>query len=136
MYGKLQSGQSIHLPDGTEITPARVLGPPRRGRSVVFATDTRPCSGLDTLLTNADIAFVEGMFALEHREEAAEKKHSTAADTAQAAAKAGVKKLVLVHISPRYSYEDEATLKAEAAAHFADVDIGRGLASYEVKLPD
>ena len=136
LYGQLQSGCAVTLADGTEIQPAQVLGPSRRGRVVVVATDTRPCPALEQLMRGADLAFAEGMFTQAHQTEAIEKQHSTAAETAQQAARAGVHRLVLVHISPRYGYEDEATLKAEAAAHFANVTVGRALATFAVPLPD
>lgn len=136
LFGQLQNGRAITLEDGTVITPQDVLGPRRRGRIITFATDTSPCNGLKNLCTNADLAIVEGMFTLAHEKEAAEKKHSTAASSAQIAAKANTKQLVLVHISPRYNRSDEDTLQHEAKQFFKNVTIGRALDVYPVELPD
>jgi ribonuclease Z len=136
MFGKLQAGTSVTLDDGTEISPSQVLGPARRGRIVTFATDTAPCDGLKNLCQDADIAFVEGMFSLEHTGEAAEKKHSTASAAAEIASAASVRRLILVHISPRYTFEDEKILKKEARVHFGDARIGRSLDVYDIPLPD
>ncbi|MBN2715043.1 MAG: ribonuclease Z [Deltaproteobacteria bacterium] len=136
LYGKLQSGQSVTLDDGTVIDSTQVLGPTRRGRVVTFATDTAPCTGLKNLSQSADLAFIEGMFTELHSAEAAEKKHSTAASSAQIASEAGVCKLVLVHISPRYTFEDEKILKKEARAHFRGAIIARGLDTFDIPLPD
>ncbi|MBN2804342.1 MAG: hypothetical protein JXR91_14700, partial [Deltaproteobacteria bacterium] len=136
LYGELQSGHPITLKDGRGITPDDVLGEPRRGRLVTYATDTMECDGLKKICTDADIAFVEGMFTLEHKEEALQKKHSTAASTALIAQESGVKKLVLMHISPRYSYDDEKILKREAEEYHDCVTVGRSLDTYEIKLPD
>src|SRR5262249_24286372 len=41
LYGKLQHGQVITLPDGRVVTPEIVLGPPRPGKSVVYCLDTQ-----------------------------------------------------------------------------------------------
>ncbi|MBN2529988.1 MAG: ribonuclease Z [Deltaproteobacteria bacterium] len=136
LYGRLQAGSAITLDDGRTILPQDVLGPDRRGRIITFATDTAPCDGLKAVCQNADLAFIEGMFTLEHAAEAADKKHSTAASSAKIAKAAGVQKLVLVHISPRYAYDDETILKTEAQVHFENAIVARGLDSFEIPLPD
>lgn len=136
LFGRLQAGEAISLPDGTTVSPDDVMGERRRGRVVTFATDTRPCEGLGKLCAGADIAFVEGMFAREHEAEAAKKMHMTAAQAARIAVSAGVERLVLVHISPRYTLEDEARLRDEASEIFPGAMVGRGLDSFTVPLPD
>ena len=134
--GRLQAGETVATGDGRTIRPEDVLGPPRRGRVVTFATDTRPCDGLEALCAGADLAFVEGMFSLAHAPEAEAKRHMTAADAAAAAARAGASRLVLVHVSPRYTPSDEEILRAEARARFPGAEIAAQLATYEVPLPD
>lgn len=136
LFGKLQGGQTVTLHDGTEIHPEDVMGPSRRGRVVTFATDTMACEGLKHVARNADLAFIEGMFTLENATEAFDKKHSTAASSAKIAHEVGVRKLVLVHISPRYTFDDEKILKTEARIHFKNAIIGRGLDTFDVPLPD
>ncbi len=133
-FGKLQSGETITTPHGKRVSPSDVLGPPRPGRVVVFATDTSPCTGLTQLMGGADIAFVEGMFTLAHFKEAETKKHMTADQTGRAAAEAGPKQLVLVHISPRYTKADEAILAAEAKKHFETTEVAAQLKVYPVPL--
>jgi ribonuclease Z len=134
LYGELQGGREITLDSGRVISPSDVLGPPRRGRVVAYATDTRPCPGLEKVVTGADIAFVEGMFAEKHSLEAAQKKHMTAAEAAQTAAKTKVKRLILTHLSPRYSKEEEPLLEAEARKHFGKAEVARALGAYSVPL--
>jgi len=136
LFGRLQSGEEITTPEGRVVRPNDVLGESRRGRIVTFATDTRPCDGLNHACKNADIAFVEGMFTDLHKTEALEKKHMTAAQAARAASDSGVKKLVLVHISPRYTTADESILRDEARAVFKNTEVGRGLDVYKIPLPD
>ena len=132
LYGELQAGRAITLDSGRVILPSSVLGPPRRGRVVAYATDTRPCSGLENAITGADIAFVEGMFAKKHSQEAAQKKHMTAEEAAQTAAKTKVNRLVLMHLSPRYSKDEEPLLEAEARRHFTKSEVARELGVYSV----
>ena len=135
MWGALQRGETVVLDDGREVTPDQVLGTPRRGRVVAYATDTRPCSGLEQVCRGADIAFLEGMFTNEHEADARSKSHMTAAQAAAVAAKAGVERLVLLHISPRYSLADEAILRREAREHLPEAVVGRSLDSFDVPLP-
>jgi len=136
LCGQLQEGRAVTAPDGRTIVPAAVMGPPRRGRIVVFATDTMPCAGLERLCAGADFAFIEGMFTNRHEAEALRKKHMTAAQAARAAASAGAHELVLVHVSPRYTRDDDETLAQEAQEFFPTARVGNDLDVYSVPLPD
>src|SRR3989442_1024827 len=46
LWGKLQRGESVGLPDGRTVGPEGIVGPPRPGRLVVFTGDTRPCASV------------------------------------------------------------------------------------------
>ncbi len=132
LFKRLQDGETVTLPSGERVTPSQVMGPARPGRIVGFATDTRPCDNLEALLADADIAFAEGMFSSSHQKEAYQKKHMTAEEAARSARAAGAKRLVLVHISPRYGLQDEALLQAEARKHFAAAEVSKPLKEYIV----
>lgn len=134
LYGELQHGRSVVLANGNIILPEHVLGPPRPGRSVAYATDTRPCPGLSSLLSGVDLALTEGMYAREHQQDAEEKKHMTAEEAAIAASSAQVKRLILVHISPRYSKTQEHELATQAKRHFPAAEISVELRKYPVPL--
>lgn len=136
MWGKLQSGEKVFLPSGPEVEPHEVLGPPRRGRSVAFVTDTRPCPGVPRLLKGVDLAFMEGMFLPRHAEAADEKGHMTAADAAAQAKEADVGQLVLVHISPRYHDSQRPQLIKAAKAQFPAAVLGKDLDHFRVAMPD
>ena len=101
-----------------------------------FVTDSRPCPSARKLLSDADLAFVEGMFMAEHAEEAKEKRHMTAAEAGEIALASRVDRLVLVHVSPRYDSKDEEILKREARGHFPGAVVAEALKVYEVPLPD
>ena len=74
-------------------------------------------------------------FAHEDLARARETGHTTAREAAELAARAGVKRLVLTHISPRYT-RDAPELLAEARALFADTVIARAGMELEVPYAD
>lgn len=129
----LQRGKSITLEDGTTVAPSQVLGPSRPGKVFAFATDTGRCKNLYPLLNEADIAFIEGTFHPDETAEAARSGHMTISETCRIAGRAGVKRTVIVHLSPRYRNETDmerlhhAVLKAGINA-----EIGVDSAAYDV----
>jgi len=100
--GALQRGESITLPDGTTITPDRVLGPARPGRKVVIAGDGGPSETVIEAARNADVLVHEATFCEDERERAKETQHSTAQEAAGVARAAEVRLLALTHLSNRY----------------------------------
>ncbi|MCS6861556.1 MAG: MBL fold metallo-hydrolase, partial [Abditibacteriales bacterium] len=125
-------GERVTLPDGTAVEPQQVLGAPRRGCKVVYCTDTRPCPNAMELARDADLLIYEGTFDHCLAARAWGKGHSTVVQAAEIARAAGVKRLLLTHISPRY--EDAAMLQQQAAAVFPHVLIAEDL--LEVPLRD
>jgi ribonuclease Z len=103
LYGRLQKGQSIELPGGRTVHPHDVLGPPKRGRRIAYCLDTRPCAQAAELARNADLLLYDSTLAAGAEQEAAEKGHSTSHQAAVLAKEAGAKRLVLTHISSRYT---------------------------------
>ena len=73
----------------------------------------------------------EATFSHEDLPRAKETGHSTALEAAQLAAEAGVRRLVLTHISPRYSRE-APELAAEARAVFPETTVARDGMEVEV----
>ena len=100
--GALQHGQAITLDDGTRIHPCDVVGEARPGRKLVIAGDTAPSNAVADAAVGADVLVHEATFAEEERERARETRHSTAQDAARVGLAAGVRLLVLTHISGRY----------------------------------
>jgi ribonuclease Z len=72
------------------------------GRLLVYSGDTLPSTAVAKAAKGADLLIHESTFGSDREAEAAEAKHSTAAQAALIAKKAGVKKLLLTHISGRY----------------------------------
>jgi ribonuclease Z len=124
LWGELHRGRSVRLDDGRVVAPEDLVGPPRRGRTVVYSGDTRPHLALIEAARGADLLIHEATFGGDEAERAVETGHSTASEAARVAVEAGVRRLVLTHISPRYS-RDAPELLAEARAVFPESQIAR-----------
>ena len=132
LWGKIHKGETIALDDGRRIAPSELVGESRPGRTVVMSGDTRPVAALEEAAKGADLLVHEATFSHEDRARARETGHTTALEAAEIAARAGVKQLVLTHISPRYSREAPELL-AEARAAFPDTVIARD--GMEIEVP-
>jgi len=130
LWAKLKRGEAIVLKDGRVIKPEQVVGPPRPGIKIVYTGDTAPCDSIVKLSEGADLLIHEATFDSSLLAKAIEDKHSTAAQAAEIALKAGVKKLLLTHISARY--QEAKILEEEARKIFPEVEVARDLAVYEV----
>ena len=99
-WKRLQAGESVRLADGRTIRPQQVLGPPRRGLTVVYGTDTAPCPALEAQAAGADLLLCDATYADEaDAAKAALYGHSTFAQAAALAARAGARRLWLTHYS-------------------------------------
>jgi ribonuclease Z len=124
LWGRLHKGETVRLDDGRTIGPADLVGEPRRGRTLVYTGDTRPSLHVMEASRGADLLVHEATFGGDEMERARETGHSTASEAARIAADAGVRRLVLTHISPRYT-RDAPELLAEAQAVFPETIIAR-----------
>ena len=135
LWGQLHRGIRVTLPDGREIGPEGLVGPARPGRTVVYSGDTRPCQGLIDAAQGADLLIHEATFGADEAVRAVETGHSTAQEAAALARDAGVRRLVLTHISARYN-RDAPELLAEATAIFPTTTIARDGMAVDVPFPD
>jgi len=124
LWGRIHKGQPVVLPDGRTVTPEQLVGPARPGRTVVISGDTRPHPSVIAAARGADLLVHEATFGDDERVRAIETGHSTASEAARVAKEAGARRLVLTHISPRYT-RDAPELLAEAAAVFPSVVVAR-----------
>jgi ribonuclease Z len=122
--GELAVGRPVELQDGTTIDPEDVLGPPARGVKLVVVGDAETTDGLFEHVRDADLLVIEATFLERDAAMALDYGHLTAAKAAELAAGAGVKRLVLTHISGRY--EDREILD-EATKIFAETRIAADL---------
>ncbi len=127
LFGRLQRGETVEV-GGKKITPDDILGPPRKGRVVVYSGDTKPCRSVIEASLNADVLIHEGTFDASMSDRAVEHDHSTVEMAASVAKEAGVKKLFIVHISPRY--ENVSPLLDAAKKIFPNTRIPNDMEEY------
>jgi ribonuclease Z len=135
LWGRLHRGLPVTLDDGREIDATQLVGPTRPGRKLVITGDTRPCDATADAAAGADVLVHEATFAEEESARAVETGHSTAREAASIAARAGARRLVLTHISARYS-RDVSDLEREARAVFAATVVARDGTEVEIPYPD
>jgi len=138
VYAQLKAGRSVTLEDGRIIRGAALCGPPRPGCSVVYCTDTVFSEAAVELARGADLLIHESTFSHAEADLAIARQHSTSTMAAQTALEAGVKRLVLTHLSPRYLPGNPTgpdDLLAEARAIFAETQVAKDFLTIEV-LPE
>ncbi len=135
LWGRIHSGESVELPDGTAVSAEELVGPSRPGRLVVLTGDTRGCASVVTAADGADLLVHEATFGEEEKERAKETAHSTAVEAAQVALAARAKRLVLTHVSARYSANAKALVE-EARSVFPDTVVAKDGMEIEVPFPD
>lgn len=130
LFAKLQRGSPVEV-DGRFVRPEEVMGIPRPGRTIVYTGDTRPCKAVLEASRDADLLIHDGSFADEMADWAEESMHSTAGEVAALAKEAGVRKLVLTHISSRYTDDVEPILK-DSKKVFENVIVAEDLMELEI----
>jgi ribonuclease Z len=133
LFGALQRGEEVPLPDGSVVRSDQVLGAPRRGRKLVLTGDTRPARSILEAALDADVLVHDGTFLAEDADRAAETGHSTARDAADVARVAGVRMLVLTHLSNRYFGPE---VVKEARAVFEPTVVPRDFDILDVPFPE
>ena len=132
LFSNLQKGKTITLKDGRKITPNMVLGPPRKGRKIVFSGDTKPIDEMINFAKNADVLIHDATFDSDLEDLSGDYGHTTASQAAEIAKKADVDKLFLIHISPRYN--ENSVLEDEAKKIFKNSVVPKDFHEFEVKL--
>ncbi|MBI4595606.1 MAG: ribonuclease Z [Candidatus Tectomicrobia bacterium] len=130
LFGQLQKGKSITLPDGTVVSPEMVTGAKRKGQKIAYCLDTVPCTGARELGAKADLLIYDGTFDATRSEKARTRGHSTALEAAVLAREGQVKRLALTHISPRYT--SVKSYLADVKKIFKNTIVARDLMVLEV----
>ncbi|HEP1820043.1 TPA: ribonuclease Z [Streptococcus suis] len=132
LFGKIKNGQNVTLEDGTEIIASDYISPPRPGKVVTILGDTRKCYASVRLAVNADVLVHEATYGKGDEQIARKHGHSTNMEAAQVAKDAGVKQLLLNHISPRFLSKDISQLRKDASTIFEQVHIVKDLEEIEL----
>jgi ribonuclease Z len=118
--GKLEwKGQEIKLED---------VGYVKKGLKVVYSGDTKPHKNILNLSKDADILIHDGTFL---EEDVLDKAHTDVKEAAALAKKANVDKLILTHISRRYT--DIKELEEQARKVFKNTVIAKDMMRIELK---
>jgi len=126
----LVEGQSITLENGKVISPEDVLGPLQRGTKLVVVGDTGRTDDLLPYAQGADALVIESTYLDEEADMARQFSHMTAKGAAGLAIRAGVKQLILTHISRRYREKD---VLAEAQSIFPTAVVARDFDNFTVR---
>jgi ribonuclease Z len=132
LWGKLANGEAVELPDGRRLTADGFVGAARSGRLIAFTGDTRPCAATVDAAQGADLLIHEATFGEEERERARDTGHATAKEAAQVALAAKAKRLVLSHVSARYSISADELVR-EAREVFPNASVAKD--GLEVNVP-
>lgn len=127
---RLVRGQPVTLDDGRIIQPDDVLGPSRPGTKFVFVGDAAGIDDLVEPVRGADALVIEATYTMLEADVAREFGHLTARQAAELAAAAGVRFLILHHVSRRYS---EREILDEARPIFPDSIVARDLDHFQVR---
>lgn len=117
------AGRTVRVEEVTE---------PRRGQVAAFVMDTRRCDAAVELCHGADLAVTESTYLRTGAELAQRYAHLTAADAAEIAVEAGVRRLVLTHYSSRHPDEQVFAAEAREVAPGLDVVAAKDLDRIDV----
>jgi len=127
---QLVNGETIQLKSGKTIKPDDVLGPLQHGTKLVVVGDAGRTDDILEHCRDADALVIESTYLNTEAEMAQQFSHLTAQKAAELAKEAGVKKLILTHLSRRYRERD---VLSEAQAVFPDAVVARDFDSFQVK---
>ena len=131
-FGRLHNGEEVEV-DGKIIKPEQVLGEPRKGAKITYSGDTKPCEEMIMLARDSTLLIHESTFVEEDKLNAEEHAHSTSVDAAYIARESNSKKLILTHISTRYTKEYEEKMLSEAREIFENTELAYDLMEIEVR---
>lgn len=136
LWSQLQAGKEVTAEDGTTVKPEQVLGKKRSGRKFSFVTDTLFKPSIIDEVRNSDLLICEGMFEKALIEQAREKKHMTAVQAATIAKEANVRRMYMIHYSPRYTDRDLQVLLEEAREVWPETELSRDRLNIQIPYID
>ena len=136
LWGKLQHGESVTSADGKTVTPEQVLGQKRSGRKFSYVTDTLYKSSIADEVRGSDLLICEGMFEDALIDQAREKKHMTATQAATIARDACVRRMGMIHYSPRYTDRELEVLLNQAKKIYPNAELTKDRMHFEIPYID
>ena len=136
LWGQLQKGNNVQNSEGKTVKPEDVMGAKRRGRKFSFVTDTLYKNTIAKEVQGSDLLICEGMFEDELIDQAREKKHMTASQAATIARDANVKRMCMIHYSPRYTDKELPKLLEQAKKIFPAAELSKDRMHIEIPYED
>ena len=136
LWSQLQNGFEVTASDGKIVKPEQVMGEKRSGRKFSFVTDTLYNESIIEHVKGSDLLICEGMFEDELIEQAKEKKHMTASQAAYIAKMADVKRMCLIHYSPRYTDKELYVLLEQAQKIYPKTELSKDRMHIEIPFED
>ncbi len=130
---RLVGGQAVTLADGRTIWPEDVLGSEIPGTKYVHIGDAGRTDNLLEVCRGADALTIESTYLESEAEMARQFGHLTAAQAARLAVEAGVRTLILTHLSRRYYERD---ILHEARTIFPATYVARDFDHFQVTRED
>lgn len=128
--GRLVRGEPVTLADGRTIAPEMVLGDEIPGAKLVYVGDTGRTDNLLEVARGADALVIEATFLESEAAVARDFGHMTAKQAALLARDAGVRTLILNHVSRRYR---ESDIIDEARSVFPGAYVARDLDHFIIR---
>jgi ribonuclease Z len=120
-FPDLKDGKDYISADGVKILNSELTNEPRTPRSYAFCSDTIYFKQIIPQIKGIDLLYHEATFMNDKADRAAETFHTTAAQAAEIASDAGVKRLIIGHFSARY--KNLYPLLEEAKAVFENTSL-------------
>lgn len=120
---RIKSGADYVTPEGEVIPNSRLTCPADPPKKYAYCSDTIYKKEIAEQIAGVDLLFHEATFAQSELARAKATYHTTAAQAAQIAVDAKVKKLIIGHFSARY--DDETVLLLEASAIFPETILAK-----------
>ena len=136
LWAQLQNGFEVQAADGTTVKPEQVLGEKRSGRKFSFVTDTLYKTTIADEVRGSDLLVCEGMFEEELIDQAREKKHMTVKQAATIARDAVVRRMCMIHYSPRYTDRELEKLLTEAREVWPKTELSRDRMNIDIPYID
>lgn len=114
MINRIKNGEDFLTEDGRLIPNERLTYPSEPPRCYAYCSDTAFRPSVVEQVRHADLLFHEATFVQADAARAKNTMHSTAAQAAEIALRAEVKRLMIGHYSARYDNEDELLKEARA----------------------
>lgn len=123
-------GEEVVLDNGTVLRNEELTYRPYPARSYAYLSDTNFSAKAARLVAGVDLLYHEATYAAAEQKTAKERGHSTTADAAKAALKAGAGRLIIGHFSSRY--KDTTPLVEETRALFPSTEAADEGHSFEI----